>query len=124
MRDLLGGLVPVAEFGSVFEADAAVALLRSCGIPALSSADPALRSPAPYMASDHSCEVLVKYYDANRAAKVLADSDEGLPDDFLVEWTPSAKGATARSAARGCLIGAMVAALAVTLVVMLVGLLT
>lgn len=68
--------------------------------------------------------MLVKYYDANRAAEVLADGDEGLPDDFLVEWTPSTKPATARSAARGCLIGAMVAALAVVLVVMVVGLLT
>ena len=123
MRDPLGGLVPVAEFGSVFEADAAVALLQSCGIPALSSADPALRSPAPCMASDRSCEVLVKYYDANRAAEVLATGQEGLPDDFLIEWTPSTKAATARSAARGCLIGAMVAALAMILVVMVVALL-
>ncbi len=116
--------MPVAEYGSVFEADAAVALLQSCGIPAVSSADPALRSPAPYMAGDRTCEVLVKYYDTNRAAEVLASGQEGLPEDFLVEWTPDSKAATARSAARGCLIGAMVAALAVIVVVMVVSLLT
>ena len=116
--------MPVAEYGSVFEADAAVALLQSCGIPAVSSADPALRSPAPYMASDRTCDVLVKYYDAACAAEVLAAGQEGLPEGFLVEWTPSTKAAAARSAVRGCLIGGMVAALALILVVMLAALVT
>ncbi len=112
MPEPLSGLVRVAEYGTLFEADAAVALLQSCGIPATTSADPALRTVAPYFASDRTCEVLVRYYDGVRAAEVLASGDADLPDDFQVEWTPATGAAQARSRMRTCLIAAMVATLA------------
>lgn len=113
MPEPLSGLVPVAEYGTLFEADAAVALLESCGIPAVTSNDPALRTVAPYFASDRTCEVLVRYYDGVRAAEVLASGGADLPDAFQVEWTPSTGAAKARSRMRGCLVTGMLAALAV-----------
>lgn len=117
MPEPLSGLAPVAEYGTLFEADAAVALLQSCGIPAVTSNDPALRTVAPYFASDRTCEVLVRYYDGVRAAEVLASGSADLPPEFQVEWTPATRAAGASGALRSCLIVALVATLALILVI-------
>ena len=124
MPEPLSGLVPVAEFGTLFDADAAVALLESCGIPAVTSNDPALRTVAPYFASDRTCEVLVRYYDGVRAAEVLASGGADLPGAFQVEWTPTTGAARARSRLRGCLIAGMVATLALLVVLAVAAALT
>ena len=124
MPEPLSGLVPVAEFGTLFEADAAVALLQSCGIPATTSADPALRTVAPYFASDRTCEVLVRYYDGVRAAEVLASGGADLPGAFQVEWAPTTGAAKARSRMRGCLITGMVATLGLIVVLAVAAALT
>lgn len=124
MPESLSGLVPVAEFGTLFEADAAAALLQSCGIPAVTSNDPALRTVAPYFASDRTCEVLVRYYDGVRAAEVLASGGADLPEAFQVEWTPTTPAAQARSRMRGCLITAMVATLGLIVVLAVTAALT
>ena len=116
MPEPLSGLVPVAEYGSLFEADAAVALLQSCGIPAVTSNDPALRTVAPYFASDRTCEVLVRYYDGVRAAEVLASGGADLPEAFQVEWTPTTRAAGARRSLRSCLIVGVVATVVLALV--------
>lgn len=123
MPEPLSGLVPVAEFGTLFEADAAVALLESCGIPAVTSNDPALRTVAPYLASDRTCEVLVRYYDGVRAAEVLASGGADLPGAFQVEWTPTT-GAAGEIRLRGCLIAGMVATLALLVVLAVAAALT
>lgn len=124
MPEPLTGLVPVAEFGTLFEADAAVALLQSCGMPAVTSADPALRTAASYYASDRTCEVLVRHDDRVRAAELLASSGADLPAAFQVEWAPTTRAARARSRMRSCLITSMVATLALLAVVAVLAALT
>lgn len=124
MPEPLTGLVPVAEFGTLFEADAAAALLQSSGIASVTSADPALRTVASYYASDRTCEVLVRHEDRFRAAELLASSGADLPEAFQVEWTPTTRAAQARSRMRRCLITAMVATLALLVVLAVVGALT
>lgn len=76
------GLVPVAEFGSAFEVDAAIALLGSHGIEATSSHDPALRSPAPWFASDRVFELVVRAEEAEEASAVLSREAADLPEEF------------------------------------------
>jgi hypothetical protein len=78
----LQGLVPVAEYGSKFEADVAANLLVDNGIRATTSYDPALNSVATYFASDRTVEVLVRAEDAGGAVEILEQADEGLPDSF------------------------------------------
>lgn len=124
MPEPLRGLVRVAEYGSLFEADAAVALLQSCGIPAVTSNDPALRTVAPHYASDRTCEVLVRSFDGVRAAEVLASGGADLPAEFQLEWAPTTKAAGARASMRSCLIAGMFATLALIGVLALVAALT
>jgi hypothetical protein len=117
----MSGLVPVAEFGSKFEADAAVALLQSAGIPAVPSYDPAMNSVAPYFASDRTFEVLVRYYDSNRATEVLADSDDALPPEFDITWTPTTRASQVRSWTRWFVVVVLTLTVAVIVLTMLAG---
>ena len=82
----MGGLVPVAEFGSVLEANLVAQRLRDAGIPATTSYDPALTSAVSYMATDRTVEVVVDPQQVERALVLLnsmdIDADDGLPDAF------------------------------------------
>jgi len=78
----LEGLVPVAEYGSKFDADVAANLLIDAGIRATTSYDPALNSVATYFASDRTVDVVVLPADVDRARAVLRDAAVDLPDAF------------------------------------------
>jgi len=89
----LQGLVAVAEFGSMWEADAATRSLADLGIEATTSYDPAINSVAPYFASDRVVEVIVREEDAERAQNFLAAGPGTLPAEFtspeLTAWSES-----------------------------------
>lgn len=104
----MSGLVAVAEFGSKFEADAAVAQLQQAGIDATPSYDPALNSVASYMASDRVVEVVVRDEDAAAALSVLRAGGDELPPEFTEEWVPVSR---QRVQAKGCVIVSLVVAL-------------
>lgn len=79
----LSGLVAVAEYGSLFEADLAVGQLRDAGIEATTSYDPALNTVVRWHASDRVVEVVVRAQDVESALDVLVGVEEvELPPEF------------------------------------------
>ncbi len=102
----LQGLVAIAEYGSKFDADAAVAQLQRAGIDATPSYDPALNSVATYFASDRTVEVLVREADVEAAVAALEDGSRGLPPEFTEDWEPQPS--AARTTARTWIIGYLV----------------
>ena len=113
------GLVAVAEFGSMFEAELAANSLEQLGIAATVSYDPAVNSVAPYFASDRVVEVVVREEDAEQARHALSSSSDQLPAEFqsseVVEWSES-RTRRARSRHAGHVAGR--AALAAVLILM------
>jgi len=81
----------VAEFGSIFEADAAARSLVDVGIEATTSYDPAINSVAPYFASDRVVEVIVREEDVEHARQILDAGPGALPPEFtspeLLAWS-------------------------------------
>lgn len=115
----LRGLVAIAEYGSKFEADAAVALLHQAGIDATPSYDPALNSVATYFASDRTVEVLVREADAEAALARLEHAGTDLPPEFTEEWEPRAS--TGRRAARAAVMGYLLLTLLLVVGVLVLG---
>jgi hypothetical protein len=111
--------VAVAEFGTKFDADAAVARLDAAGIRASSSYDPALNTVAPYFASDRVVEVLVRFRDLGPAREVLGSAPDVLPGEFALDWEPVTW--RARAWARGCLLVLLAVATGVIAVALVVG---
>jgi hypothetical protein len=118
MPEPLRGLVAVGEYGSRYEADAAVARLRSGGIDATASNDPALTSVVDFMASDRTVEVLVRQADAEQARAVLAE-EGGLPPEFTEPWVPERRGRNLRK--RVLLAGLIIWLLGPAILVALIG---
>ena len=117
----LSGLVAVAEYRTLLEAELAVGVLRDAGIEATPSYDPALNTVAPWHASDRVVEVVVRAQDVESALDVLVGlEDVELPPEFT---EPAAEtGATSGGVVRwGVIVGwSVVAMLGVALVVMAV----
>jgi hypothetical protein len=82
MPEPLRGLVPIAEYGSKFEVDLAVAALHGSGIGATASYDPAANTAAPFFASDHTFELLVHEDDVEAAVARLQEVVTDLPPEF------------------------------------------
>lgn len=91
----LDGLVPVAAYGSKFEADVACGVLASAGVDAVPSYDPAANSVATPFATDRTFEVLVRDEDLARALEVLEHQEgnlDALPEEFRIDPPPSSMG--------------------------------
>jgi hypothetical protein len=122
----LRGLVVIAEFGSVVEADLAVGRLSDAGIEATSSYDPTLNTVVGYMASDRTVAVLVRERDRSSALEVLSSVGDLPPeftDDEYSTWTRTRSGALRRRYSHygiDAVVGILLAALVFTLIFALV----
>jgi len=115
------GLVAIAEFGSKFEADAAVALLLSEGIEATPSYDPAMTSMiVRHMATDRTFEVLVDEANAEQAVVVLEALEGELPPEFTEPFDLEPPTAGRRNDRRSALLVIAAVLVAATLATILV----